>query len=612
MVTKTARTIAIQRQVRRLDRRLASLSQLSDRYANLRLLVVVLGVPAAAVLYFLPELRFWFWLVLVVFGGSFSGVVLLHRRVLRQINDHTIWRDIKQTHLARADLNFDRLPPGVRGHHSAHPLEIDLDLPHLHRLMNTATSRGGALRLLKWMLPTELDLVGIQRRQQRVRELTGQPLFRDKLALRARAAAEQIRESGEGQVLLNWLASEPPDTSLRRILYVLAAASATNIALFTLAAFAVIPGDLVLFTLLIYAAIFVTQFRKIQTTFEDALTIEGALQRMRAVMHFLEQDHYGSMPAVHELVLPIIENKPSAVLRRATGVISGASLRANPIFWLLVNAVIPWDYYFADRLEALKVDLNEQLPKWLDVWYEVEALSSMATFAYLNPAYTFPAISPTLETVFDAKQIGHPLIPDDERVCNDFAFNEVGEIVVITGSNMAGKSSFLRSLGVNLCLAYAGGAVCAGALAVVPFRLYTSIRVTDSLDNGISFFYAEVKRLKGLLKAIDMENEPPVLFLIDEIFRGTNNRERLIGSRSYIRALVDKNCVGLIATHDLELVALEHESPHIRNHHFREDVQEGRMVFDYILREGPSPTTNALRIMAMEGLPVEEGALPES
>ena len=163
---------------------------------------------------------------------------------------------------------------------------------------------------------------------------------------------------------------------------------------------------------------------------------------------------------------------------------------------------------------------------------------------------------------------------------------------------------FLRTLGVSLRMAYAGGVVCAETLSVRPLRLFSSIRVTDSLEDGISFFYAEVKRLRALLDAFEEDNALPLFFLIDEIFRGTNNRERLLGSRAYVEALVGGNGVGLIATHDLELVTLAEARPLVRNLHFREEVTNRRMVFDYVLRPGPCPTTNALTIMAMEGLPV--------
>jgi DNA mismatch repair ATPase MutS len=169
---------------------------------------------------------------------------------------------------------------------------------------------------------------------------------------------------------------------------------------------------------------------------------------------------------------------------------------------------------------------------------------------------------------------------------------------------MSGKSTFLRTVGINLCLAQAGAPVCASLFEWAWVRLATCIRVDDSLEAGLSFFYAEVKRLKSLLDATTDRAQPPVLFLIDEIFKGTNNRERLIGSRSYISALSQSNGFGLVTTHDLELTDLDKTVPGLRNAHFQETVEAGSLQFDYKLKPGPCPTTNALRIMELEGLPV--------
>ncbi len=193
----------------------------------------------------------------------------------------------------------------------------------------------------------------------------------------------------------------------------------------------------------------------------------------------------------------------------------------------------------------------------------------------------------------------------NQKVVNDFSILKQGEIDIITGSNMSGKSTFLRTVGINLCLAYAGGPVNASLFQTSLFRIFTCIRINDSVTEGYSYFYAEVKRLRTLLTEVESDNSMPIFFLIDEIFKGTNNRERRIGSESYISALVGKKCLGLISTHDLELVTLEENLPDIRNYHFKEDVLDGQMVFDYQLREGPCPTTNALKIMQMEGLPID-------
>lgn len=169
---------------------------------------------------------------------------------------------------------------------------------------------------------------------------------------------------------------------------------------------------------------------------------------------------------------------------------------------------------------------------------------------------------------------------------------------------MSGKSTFLRTVGVNLALTNAGATVMANHLAVEPFRLYTCINVSDSLSDGISYFYAEVRRLKGLLEALRADDPLPLFYLIDEIFRGTNNRERRQGSQAYTQALAGGHGTGMISTHDLELAHLGEQISQARNFHFREEVHDNRMVFDFKIRPGSSPTTNALKIMEIEGLPV--------
>jgi DNA mismatch repair ATPase MutS len=249
----------------------------------------------------------------------------------------------------------------------------------------------------------------------------------------------------------------------------------------------------------------------------------------------------------------------------------------------------------------------------MGTWFELEALGSLANLAYLNPGYTFPQVLSEEDTapssaVFEAQALGHPLISDEEKVCNDFAIEALGQVTVITGSNMAGKSVFLKTVGVNLALAYAGGPVNARCLKTVLFRTFTCMGISDSVTDGISYFYAEVKRLRALLAALERDHALPLLFCIDEIFRGTNNRERLIGSRAYVRALAGKSGVGFIATHDLELAKLAGQVPQVVNYHFRDHVAGGRMAFDYTMRPGPCPTTNALKIMQLEGLPVPEDA----
>jgi len=347
--------------------------------------------------------------------------------------------------------------------------------------------------------------------------------------------------------------------------------------------------------------------------------VQGDLRQLQVVLLYLERYCYGKRPHVRRLCAPLVDavQRPSTLVARLNVIVSATSLQNNGLLWLVLNMLVPWGLFFAYLFDRAKMELRTLLPGWLNVWFELEALGSLANFADLNPECVFPELtaglavdSPTpyhFSAVFYARELGHPLIPDQQRVSNNLEIEKLGEMLLVTGSNMSGKSSLLRTVGVNLSLAYAGAPVLAESLRIPLFRLYTCINISDSVTDGISFFYAEVKRLKALLDALtEKPDDLPLLFLIDEIFRGTNNRERLIGSRAYIRALVGHNGIGIVSTHDLELVKLAEEIGHIHNFHFQETVVDGQMIFDYKLRTGPSPTTNALTIMRLAGLPVTE------
>jgi len=289
------------------------------------------------------------------------------------------------------------------------------------------------------------------------------------------------------------------------------------------------------------------------------------------------------------------------------------SVRAHPLVHYLINALGPWDLYHTYRLQQLQDRIATIAPGWFELLAELDAAASLATFAHLHPDYRWPdLVEPRARgqdggdvPMLDAEGLAHPLIPSAVRVANQIRFTGRGRIYLVTGSNMSGKSTFLRTIGINTCLAQAGGPVCATSFNWSPVRIGSCIRVDDSLDGGLSFFYAEVKRLKMILDDTRNEQAPPVLWLIDEVFKGTNNRERLIGGRALITALAGGNGFGLVTTHDLELSELERRLPTVTNVHFQETVAQGALHFDYRLKPGPCPTTNALRIMALEGLPVE-------
>ena len=625
MINKQERLDALERSVQLAQNRLERLQRRSDRYSWIRLAIFLLGIAVCVLLFFLAG---WLWSLTftIIAIVAFSVAVYYHRVVERSITRHKLWLHIQRTQIARIRLDWEQIPAVLpKGSMATHPFETDLDLTgdrSLHQLINTAVSYEGSVRVRDWLLNTSPDLAVISQRQAIVQELAPLSRFRNKLTMKSMLASRNAAEHLEGKRLLTWLDAHSTAKQLKTTFAISCTLSLLTIIFIFLTIFGVLPAAYWIVAFLVSLGWFMARREERGDLFEDAYFLRDAFAQLSTVFEYLEQYPYGQHAYLKKLCHPFFADKthrPSLLLQRISRLASAATLEKNQFLWLLVNALIPWDIYVAQQLNRYKTLIASLLPTWLDTWFELEALCSLANFAYLNPEYVIPDVIASPRNVedahleeekaqgiashrFSATGLGHPLIPEEQKVVNDFTLNEVGEVVILTGSNMSGKSTFLRTLGVNLCLAYAGTVVNAQSFRSALFRLYTCIKVSDSVTDGYSYFYAEVRRLKGLLTALEQEGFP-LFFLIDEIFKGTNNRERLIGSRAYIHALVGQNCLGAISTHDLELVKIADELPKISNYHFREEVVNGEMVFDYFLRPGPSPTTNALKIMQMEGLP---------
>jgi hypothetical protein len=609
-----------QRHIQRLEHKLARGEALSRRYSWARLAVLLAGGAATWGAATIIGSRAG-WIAFIAAAILFTWIVIRHRRVEQWVESFRIWQAIYQEQAARLGLEWDHIPrPAAPTEEPRPPLALDLDMTgsrSLHALVDTAISRQGSRLLANWLTTGTPDPQKIAARQAVVRELAGLPLFRNRLALIFRRLS---REPLDGDKLVGWLQTPYPEKWLRQVLPWVTLLAAGNAALFVLNAVGWLPPVWILSTLG-YAMVYFSSQKMIGEYLAAVFRLDGELGKFRPLLRYLEGFPYGTRKALKQQCALFLSepHRPSQRLRQVQIVTAMAGLRMNPAVGLLLNLLTPWDFWVAWLAARQRQSMASLLPAWLEAFHQLEALISLGEFAALHPGYAFPTITPVgehaqdavetpngPEPVFAARGLGHPLLPFDRKVCNDLRIEALGELLIITGSNMAGKSTFIRTVGVNLCLAYAGGPVDAAALQTVPFRLYTCIRISDSLGDGFSYFYAEVKRLKGLLEALKTDPSGlPLLYLVDEIFRGTNNRERLIGSRAYVKALIGAPGVGLIATHDLDLATLAEESPQVHNVHFRDEVAGGKLTFDYHLRPGPSPTTNALKIMAIEGLPME-------
>ena len=265
-------------------------------------------------------------------------------------------------------------------------------------------------------------------------------------------------------------------------------------------------------------------------------------------------------------------------------------------------------------LEKWKQQSGQAMGDWFDALGEMEALASLAVIRFDHPDWVMPTIYDINDSeanepeqskpIFEAAGLGHPLLHKEKRRRNDLTFNHQVKVLLITGSNMSGKSTLLRTAGINLVLAYAGAPVCAHSFRASFMSINTCMRVSDNLGENISSFYAELLRIKRIVQ--EAETGKRVFFLLDEVFKGTNSLDRHTGARVLIKKLSQTNSLGLVSTHDLELCDLAQENKRVANYHFQEYYQEGKIYFDYKLRPGPSTTRNALFLMQLAGIEVDK------
>ncbi len=613
--SKSTLQSALRNLVERAGEKIATLDKWDKRLSMIRLIIFVAGI---ALLYLVAQYEnsILFYTILSLFIISFISIASYHRKISGSKSRFTLLKKIKVEHLARMQLDWDGIPDAKEAHLSSpadHPYAEDFNITGNHsliQLIDTAIYPGGSDRLKEWLLKKEPQLSKISERQKIAKELKQMVQFRDKLRIKAAETKSQATpDDWTMEELLVWL-GKPSQKKYAFAMTVLTALSLVNIILGLLFLTGVLE-PYVIFTFVLYLVVYNFNSDKVKGLFEAAYQMDKLLSRFSSILLYLERYPFKESSELKRFLHTFRDSgsEPSRFLKKVARLSAAASSQQNEILWFLLNAVMPWDLYFSYKLDNYKAELEPKLSAWLDKFYDLEALCSLSHFAWLNPHYRFEQPVDTgsgnYEKAFEARGLGHPLIPEEQKVTNDLAIDKIGNLILLTGSNMAGKSTFLRTVGINLCLCFAGGPVNAESLHTIPFRLFSSINVKDSLDRGLSHFYAEVKRLRKLLDELNAEHSYPLFFFVDEIYRGTNNRERFRGSTAFLKKVAKRHGIGMVTTHDLELAQLEEEIPELSNWHFEETIEDGKMSFEYKLKPGPCPTTNALKIMQMEGLPVE-------
>ena len=545
----------------------------------------------------------------IVVAVAFVALVFVHARLFEkrlELEQRLVWIDRAKRRLAG---NVSGAPNGLAFAPKDHPYADDLDLygegSVFQRLSVLATPLGEAM-FAAW-LAAPAEVATIRERQEATRELAELSTFREDLAwLGQRASAGKGRVE-EREKLSAWLLETRSAVTPR---WAVSAASISVPATLLAALLwgAGMPGFKWVFMggVLVQSVLRLVLREAIDGRLAALCSRETPLGKYPRVLERIERESFRSprLVALAGVLGRTERRSASKELAALETIASYASLRHNGVVHLVAESILLWDVFCAVALDRWVGRAGARAPTWLEALGEVDALASLGTYAAENPSLAWPElVDGPIE--FSAEGIAHPLLSSGERVENDVAIGTGVAAYLVTGSNMSGKSTLLRAIGVNVVLAFAGAPVTAKSLRVSPLVLRTSMRIRDSLDRGVSHFYAELERLAAIVDGVRRGER--TLFLLDEILHGTNSRERIIGAKAVILDLVDRGARGLATSHDLGLASLEEESAQrIRNAHFEEHVRGTEMSFDYKLRPGPVTTANALRLMRSVGLPVPD------
>jgi hypothetical protein len=546
-----------------------------------------------------PHLISPWWLLLPVAGFIWLAIRLNRTRFLKTRAARAL--RFYESGVARLDDRWAGAGnDGERFRSNDHVYANDLDLfgkGSLFELISTTRTAAGDAVLAGW-LRAPSDREALAGRQEAIRELTPNLNLREDIAL----LGEDVRASIDDEVLERW-GSAPPvvfPPFARVLALVLSLSSITTGVLFLSDVLRLWPFAAVLGLNFILVALFRKRVDLVLTSVEatgpDLRLERYLLERierepfqvaaLRGIQERLCTDGINSSRRLHHLErwIELVDSSEHMLIRT-------------------VGPVVLWRQQIAMGVEAWRRESGRYIAGWLGAVAEFEALQSFASLAYERPSWTLPEFTGDAQPVFEAEALKHPLLPPARCVANDVAFGGDRRLLIVSGSNMSGKSTLLRAIGLNTVLAWAGAPVAAESLRLSRLQTAASIRIVDSLQEGRSRFMAEILRIRQI---VDLTAEPaPVLFLLDELLSGTNSHDRLIGATAVVKGLVERGAIGLVTTHDLALAGMESDlGAHAANFHFDDQIVSGQIEFDYRLKPGVVEHSNAIELMRAVGLPL--------
>jgi MutS domain V/MutS domain III len=578
--------------------RLAARRQRLERYRRIERIVARTRLAVGISFFFLLWIDFRWLLLLPV--SAFVILIAYHDKILARSRRTLRAIAFYESGLARIEDRWigtgDSQTPIAT---DLHPYAADLDIfgkGSLFELLNMARTRSGEETMARWLLEPA-DRNEILRRQAAIDELRNNIDLREDLAV----LAAEVRAAVHPEVILEWAALPPSLTSSRPQAVAVILSAFT---IFTCAQYELFGGNgwLALIAIAVQSG-FGLIYRKRVRGIAAAVEQPGKdLEVLSLVLARLEREQFASSKLQKLREDLGAHGKPaSSEIRRLARYGDMLNYRLNAVF-ALISAPFFWATHLSFALERWRQRNGPSIGLWLNAVGELEALCALAGYAYEHPGDPFPEI---LETgpLLEAEEMCHPLIPASRCVPNSISLHTGLQMLVVSGSNMSGKSTLLRTTGVNAVMAMAGAPVRAKRLRLSVLRIGATIRVLDSLQAGTSRFYAEIQRLHDIMELA--KGPSPVFFLLDEILHGTNSHDRAIGAEAVLRGLIARGAIGLVTTHDLALAKVADSlAPRAANAHFEDHLEEGKMRFDYRLRRGVVEKSNALELMRAVGLEV--------
>jgi len=539
----------------------------------------------------------------LLFYAFFIGLVIYHSVVKEKINIAENMIAINRRYLDRISGEWTKFKDmGDEFIDRNHPYSFDLDIvgpESLFQLINTTSTWKGRKSLAKALLEPNYSKEEILLRQQAVEELYNKLELCEMMEHQGKVKKSLIENP---EKLLTYIKDKSiliKSKLLKRILYVMPMVTIPVSIIIVVFNLEKLSWLITLF-LIVQILSWAVGLLRINNIFGAVNYFKGALEGYMNILKLLENQEFKSKK-LRDISNRLFYEEKSATraIKELTRIAEKIDIRNNGFFFIFLNALFLWDYQCVFSIESWKTKYGESIEGWLEDIGEIESLMSLSVLNHINEVSHFPEIS-SETTIIEADALGHPLIARNVRVTNNISMKD--SIFIITGSNMSGKTTFLRTIGVNLVIAYCGGAACGEHMKCSMLNIYTSMRITDDLKAGISTFYGELIRIKEIIEGAKRKEK--MIFLIDEIFRGTNSRDRIEGAWAVIKNLSRDSVIGALTTHDLELCALT-EGKRIENYHFEEHYKSDKIYFDYKLRKGKSTTTNAKYLMKIVGIDLD-------